>query len=220
MSQIEIHNLNYIVDGQTILNHINLTIDQGEIVTISGPSGSGKSTLAKMIATLLSPTSGEIFYSGKNIEQEEPVHFRRKVSYAMQQPTLFGTTVRENLAFPYQIRKQEFDEDRAQESLKSVGLPANYLDREIKNLSGGEKQRVALLRNIIILPETLILDEVTAGLDADNRQIIYDLINRLQHQGLTIIIVTHDQQEITQAKRLITMAHGQIKGDEKHELSR
>ena len=173
MEQIVFQNISYRVDDKQILDDISLKIDKGEIVTIAGPSGSGKSTLVRILASLITPTAGKIIYAGKDIEEEEPISYRRRVSYAMQQPTLFGKTVRENLEFPYQIRQQAFDENRALIALRTVGLSEDYLQREVNNLSGGEKQRVALLRNILILPETLIMDEVTAGLDGDNRTIIY-----------------------------------------------
>lgn len=211
MEQIVFQNISYRVDDKQILDDISLKIDKGEIVTIAGPSGSGKSTLVRILASLITPTAGKIIYAGKDIE-EEPISYRRRVSYAMQQPTLFGKTVRENLEFPYQIRQQAFDENRALIALRTVGLSEDYLQREVNNLSGGEKQRVALLRNILILPETLIMDEVTAGLDGDNRTIIYQLIEKLNQQGVTIIIVTHDEQEIAQAKRLVEIKSGKIMG--------
>lgn len=212
MEQIVFQNISYRVDDKQILDDISLKIDKGEIVTIAGPSGSGKSTLVRILASLITPTAGKIIYAGKDIEEEEPISYRRRVSYAMQQPTLFGKTVRENLEFPYQIRQQAFDENRALIALRTVGLSEDYLQREVNNLSGGEKQRVALLRNILILPETLIMDEVTAGLDGDNRTIIYQLIEKLNQQGVTIIIVTHDEQEIAQAKRLVEIKNGKIMG--------
>lgn len=212
MEQIVFQNISYRVDDKQILTDISLKIDKGEIVTIAGPSGSGKSTLVRILASLVTPTAGKIIYAGKDIEEEEPISYRRRVSYAMQQPTLFGKTVRENLEFPYQIRQQAFDENRALIALRTVGLSEDYLQREVNNLSGGEKQRVALLRNILILPETLIMDEVTAGLDGDNRTIIYQLIEKLNQQGVTIIIVTHDEQEIAQAKRLVEIKSGKIMG--------
>lgn len=212
MEQIVFQNISYRVDDKQILDDISLKIDKGEIVTIAGPSGSGKSTLVRILASLVTPTAGKIIYAGKDIEEEEPISYRRRVSYAMQQPTLFGKTVRENLEFPYQIRQQAFDENRALIALRTVGLSEDYLQREVNNLSGGEKQRVALLRNILILPETLIMDEVTAGLDGDNRTIIYQLIEKLNQQGVTIIIVTHDEQEIAQAKRLVEIKSGKIMG--------
>lgn len=220
MEQIVFQNISYRVDDKQILDDISLKIDKGEIVTIAGPSGSGKSTLVRILASLITPTAGKIIYAGKDIEEEEPISYRRRVSYAMQQPTLFGKTVRENLEFPYQIRQQAFDENRALIALRTVGLSEDYLQREVNNLSGGEKQRVALLRNILILPETLIMDEVTAGLDGDNRMIIYQLIEKLNQQGVTIIIVTHDEQEIAQAKRLVEIKNGKIMGGREHEFSR
>lgn len=220
MEQIVFQNISYRVDDKQILDNISLKIDKGEIVTIAGPSGSGKSTLVRILASLITPTAGKIIYAGKDIEEEEPISYRRRVSYAMQQPTLFGKTVRENLEFPYQIRQQAFDENRALIALRTVGLSEDYLQREVNNLSGGEKQRVALLRNILILPETLIMDEVTAGLDGDNRTIIYQLIEKLNQQGVTIIIVTHDEQEIAQAKRLVEIKNGKIMGGREHEFSR
>lgn len=220
MEQIVFQNISYRVDDKQILDDISLKIDKGEIVTIAGPSGSGKSTLVRILASLITPTAGKIIYAGKDIGEEEPISYRRRVSYAMQQPTLFGKTVRENLEFPYQIRQQAFDENRALIALRTVGLSEDYLQREVNNLSGGEKQRVALLRNILILPETLIMDEVTAGLDGDNRTIIYQLIEKLNQQGVTIIIVTHDEQEIAQAKRLVEIKNGKIMGGREHEFSR
>lgn len=210
MKQIVFEKVAYQVGQQQILHNISLQIDQGEVVTIAGPSGSGKSTLVKLLASLLTPTAGQIWYQGRDITQEEPVAYRRKVSYAMQQPTLFGKTVRENLQFPYELRQLDFDEQRALAGLQAVGLTADYLDREVKNLSGGERQRVALLRNILILPEVLIMDEVTAGLDANNREIIAQLVAQLQQEGVTIIIVTHDEQEIARASRLVEIKQGQI----------
>lgn len=221
MEQIVFEKVAYQVGQQQILHNISLQIDQGEVVTIAGPSGSGKSTLVKLLASLLTPTSGRIWYQGRDVAQEEPVAYRRKVSYAMQQPTLFGKTVRENLQFPYELRQLDFDEQRALAGLQAVGLTAVYLDREVKNLSGGERQRVALLRNILILPEVLIMDEVTAGLDANNREIIAQLVAQLQQEGVTIIIVTHDEQEIARASRLVEIKQGQIMtGGQASEFSR
>ncbi|GKS82160.1 ABC transporter ATP-binding protein [Ligilactobacillus pabuli] len=221
MKQIVFEKVAYQVGQQQILHNISLQIDQGEVVTIAGPSGSGKSTLVKLLASLLTPTAGQIWYQGRDITQEEPVAYRRKVSYAMQQPTLFGKTVRENLQFPYELRQLDFDEQRALAGLQAVGLTAVYLDREVKNLSGGERQRVALLRNILILPEVLIMDEVTAGLDANNREIIAQLVAQLQQEGVTIIIVTHDEQEIARASRLVEIKQGQIMtGGQASEFSR
>lgn len=213
MSLIELENVGYQVDDTAILTDINLNIDKEEWVTLTGPSGGGKSTLVRIIASLLSKTSGQLTFAGQPIESYDPVAYRRRVSYSFQQPTLFGDTVRDNLQFPYQIRQLPFDQDRAIEGLEVVGLAASDLDKAVTDLSGGQRQRVALLRNVMVYPEVLILDEVTAGLDAENKAFVWSLIKRFnQEDHLTIIAITHDQAEIDAAQRLITVKDGRIIG--------
>ncbi|AYM02160.1 ABC transporter ATP-binding protein [Levilactobacillus yiduensis] len=213
MSLIELENVGYQVDDTAILTDINLNIDKEEWVTVTGPSGGGKSTLVRIIASLLSKTSGQLTFAGQPIESYDPVAYRRRVSYSFQQPTLFGDTVRDNLQFPYQIRQLPFDQDRAVEGLEVVGLAASDLDKAVTDLSGGQRQRVALLRNVMVYPEVLILDEVTAGLDSENKAFVWSLIKRFnQEDHLTIIAITHDQAEIDAAKRLITVKDGRIVG--------
>ncbi|KRK47123.1 ABC transporter ATP-binding protein [Secundilactobacillus kimchicus] len=211
MALIELHHMGVTRGGQEILKDVNMMVDKGEMVTITGPSGSGKSTLVRVIASLMSETSGEVRYDGKQVSEYDPVMYRRRVSYSMQQPTLFGDSVRDNLAFPYDIRKVTFDEKRAIEGLEAVKLPSDYLDKPVDQLSGGERQRVALLRNVMFHPETLILDEVTAGLDSANKDVVHDIIkmfNETDH--ITILMVTHDQEEITAANRLLQVEAGRI----------
>lgn len=213
MSLIELENVGYQVADTAILTDINLNIDKEEWVTLTGPSGGGKSTLVRIIASLLSKTSGQLTFAGQPIESYDPVAYRRRVSYSFQQPTLFGDTVRDNLQFPYQIRQLPFDQDRAIEGLEVVGLAASDLDKAVTDLSGGQRQRVALLRNVMVYPEVLILDEVTAGLDAENKAFVWSLIKRFnQEDHLTIIAITHDQAEIDAAQRLITVKDGRIIG--------
>ena len=164
MHLLEIKNLNYSVDGNTVLKNINLSVNSGDFLTIIGPSGAGKSTLLKIIASLLTPTSGSIEYEGKDISQYSPLEYRRQVSYCFQQPSLFGKTVRDNLIFPYQIRREEVNEEHLTELLDKVSLNQNFLKKNINSLSGGEKQRVALIRNLVFLPRILLLDEVPQDL--------------------------------------------------------
>lgn len=213
MSLLELQHVGYRVGGTPILQDVNLKIDKQEWVTIAGPSGSGKSTLVRIIASLLSKTSGELRFAGQPIESYDPIAYRRRVSYAFQQPTLFGETVADNLAFPYQIRQEPFDQQRAITALEYVGLGEGDLTKHVTDLSGGQRQRIALLRNVMIYPEVLILDEVTAGLDADNKAFVWNMIQHFnQDDHLTIIAITHDQSEIESAKRLVTIENGQIVG--------
>lgn len=210
---LEIKDLSYQVSDKQILKHINLNIEKGKYLTVIGPSGSGKSTLMRIIASMISATSGEVLFNGQSIESFEPTDYRQKVSYAFQQPTLFGKTVRENLAFPFEVRNKDFDEKKVNQYLKMVNLDESYIDKSVNDVSGGEKQRIALLRNLLFQPEVLITDEVTAGLDTDNKAIVHKMLQEFNDRGLTILRVTHDESEISEAQATITIKDGELIND-------
>lgn len=209
----QVKHLFYKVDETTILKDINLEIQKGKYITVVGPSGSGKSTLMRILASMISPTSGEVMFDGKSIETYDPISYRQKVSYAFQQPTLFGKTVRENLEFPFEVRKEAVDEAKITDYLKMVNLDDSYIDKSVNDVSGGEKQRIALLRNLLFPPEVLITDEVTAGLDAENKEIVHKMLNQFNQRGLTILRVTHDETEISAATDKITIRKGELIND-------
>ena len=179
------------VSKRTLLAHISFTVAPGEFVTITGPSGSGKSTLLLLLATLLTPTQGQILFSGRPQETYEKTAYRRLVSYCYQQPSLFGETVADNLAFPFQIRQKQVDHDRMVNALAEVNLPADMLDKPIT-------------------AKVLLLDEITTGLDADSKDTVHQVINNFMKQGVTIITVTHDESELAAADRLITIVAGEM----------
>lgn len=209
---IEVKNLNYQVGQQKILKNINLKVPRDAYITFIGPSGSGKSTLMRIIASMLNATSGEVLFNGKNQSEYEPTHYRRKVSYAFQQPTLFGRTIKENLEFPYLVRRKEFDRSLVTQYLEMVNLNETYIDKSVNDVSGGEKQRIALLRNLIFPPEVLITDEVTTGLDTENKTIVRKLIDQFnKERNVTVLRVTHDDTEISEAHNTITIENGEIK---------
>ncbi|MTD42128.1 ATP-binding cassette domain-containing protein [Erwinia sp. CPCC 100877] len=188
-----------------------MSFENGSRTTITGPSGGGKSTYLKLLASLLTPSSGKILFENQNIAELTPEKYRMQVSYCFQQPTLFGQTVRDNFLFPYEIRKQPFDEGHALTLLEEVKLPEQYLDKRITELSGGEKQRIALIRNVLFLPKILLLDEVTAGLDEDSKQIVNQWLLELnQKQQVTLIRVTHDSTELAQATRVRKIIAGRL----------
>ncbi|WP_460016474.1 ABC transporter ATP-binding protein [Lactovum odontotermitis] len=208
MKTFEVKNISYNDAGKEILHDISLDIDEKDhYVTITGPSGGGKSTFLKILSSLLDFSSGELLYRGKSLQELDPIHYRREVSYCFQQPVLFGQTVRECLTFPFEIRKLDFDKEKVLAELAEVNLGADFLDQEISKLSGGEKQRVALVRNMLFEPAVLLLDEVTSGLDSENKTIVRDFINR---QKATIIEVTHDSEEIAQAQHLLRIEEGKL----------
>jgi len=208
---LRLENIGFKVDNEQILEGINLTINKGDIVTVTGPSGGGKSTLLKLMGLLISPNSGNIYYKGKEISTYEPTQYRKQVSYFFQNAVLFDKTVRQNLSFPADIRGEEFDEARAKEGLETVQLPLNYIDKLVKELSGGEKQRVALIRNLMYPPEVLLMDEVTSSLDKENREIVLSFIRRLnEEEQVTILWITHNQEEIDASHEVITLVDGKM----------
>ncbi len=215
MSQeiFRLENVGFKIENQQILEDINFTVNKGDIVTVTGPSGGGKSTLLKLMGLLISPTAGKIYYKNKEIIEYEATEYRKQVSYFFQNAVLFDQTVRQNLSFPADIREDNFDESRAKEGLETVQLPSTYLDKPIKDLSGGEKQRVALIRNLMYPPEVLLMDEVTSSLDQENREAVLSYIHRLNKEELvTILWVTHNQEEINASNEIITLVNGKTEG--------
>ena len=210
MKIFELDNLGLVSPEKMILEGISLSIKEGEHLTITGPSGSGKSSLLKLLAALVSPSSGLIFYQGQDLGDLDPVAYRREVSYCFQQPVLFGQTVRDNVAFPFEIRQIPFDQERVLTALARLNLGPEFLEKPIKDLSGGEKQRVALVRNLLFEPKVLLLDEVSSGLDEKTKILLRTFLKDLHQEGVTLIEVTHDQQEIEAAERLVTIVGGRL----------
>lgn len=208
---LEAKNLHYEVENKKILEDINFTVDKGERVTIIGPSGSGKSTLLKLVGSLILPTKGEVLYAGKNIYDIKMTEYRQEVSYFFQNALLFGETVEDNLRYPYEIRSETFNQTKAEEMLENLQLDKSILTKSINSISGGEKQRVALVRNLLYQPKVLLLDEITSSLDAENRAIVKEHLKKLQSQDdITVLMVTHNEKEIDHADRIIEVINGRI----------
>lgn len=211
MSILSLTDISYQVEQRQILNKVNLEVQAGDFLTLTGPSGGGKSTLLKIIASLISPSDGEIIFQGQNQHDYEITTYRQLVSYCFQQPSLFGQTVADNLQFPFVIRNEASSQVQIEQALTKVNLPTSYLNKNITELSGGEKQRVALLRNTMFLPKILLLDEVTVGLDARSIEIVHQFIKQLwQEAGLTIIQITHNQAELSQAAKVLWLEEGSL----------
>lgn len=207
--------VHYQIDEQVILDAVSFTLKPGEFKLITGPSGCGKSTLLKIVSSLLSPTRGSITFNGKNIDNIAPEEYRKQVSYCFQTPTLFGDTVYDNLALPYQIRQLKPDEKKMRQDLAQLALPDSLLKKGIDELSGGEKQRISLIRNLQFMPKVLLLDEITSALDEDNKRNVNELIQRLvADQGLAVLWVTHDKDEIEHADEVITLPVSRVNSQE------
>ena len=215
MALLELSNISYIVKDKSIIRDVSLSVNQGDYITIVGPSGSGKSTLLKLCSDLISPTSGTITYNDRPLTAIDPESYRREVSYCFQRPYLFAKTVRRNILFPYDIRGLEPDMSRIEYLFDLLHMPLNYMERRNDELSGGEMQRICLIRSLIFEPKVLLLDEVTSALDATNTSIVENVIDELHKKGITIISITHnEEQSLRTANRRITIVDGQLAKEE------
>jgi putative ABC transport system ATP-binding protein len=195
MENLRLNEVSFTTEEKTIIEKINLKIEQGDCISVVGESGSGKSTLLKLLADLISPTEGSIFYKNKDYTAYDPLVLRKKVSYCVQMPYLFGNTVKENLLFPFHIRKETIDYTKIHSFLGDFKLPKDILEKNPHTLSGGEKQRISLIRSLLYTPEVLLLDEVTAALDQENTKIVEAYIKRLNTEGVTILWITHSEEQ-------------------------
>lgn len=212
LSLLKFQNVFFKSDNKTILKDITVSVDQGDYISIVGPSGSGKSTFLKLCCHLISPTGGTITYRDKSVMEQNPLELRKNIAYCFQNPYLFGETVMDNISFPYSIRNIKVDLKRAEKLLQIFNLDEEYLKKNVRNLSGGEKQRIALIRTLLFKPEILLLDEVTSALDVDNTLIVENAMKSLNQNGTTILWVTHNlEQSRKNANKLLTIESGEIK---------
>lgn len=203
---LQLTGVGYRIGERQVLNDINFSIAPGEFKLITGPSGCGKSTLLKIIASLLSPCEGTIQFKGQDYTTLSPEQYRQQVSYCAQTPALFGETVYDNLIFPWQIRNKRTEPDTFLCFLTRFGLPEETLSKSINDLSGGEKQRISLIRNLQFLPDVLLLDEITSALDEENKHNVNDIIHRyVREKNIAVLWVTHDKDEIEHADDVITL---------------
>lgn len=204
-------NVSYETSEGTILKDISIGFKKGEFVTITGPSGSGKSTFLKMINHLVSPSHGGIYYMDKNLFEYDAVELRKEIVMCFQMPYLFGESIYDNLSFPFQIRKMNPDQDLIVRTISLFNIGEDLLNKDIRNLSGGEKQRVALARSIIFNPNVLLLDEVTSALDEENTLLVERVIKDLNKKGTTVFWITHDlNQESRLSGRKVHINKGKL----------
>lgn len=201
---------------KSVLEDVNLKIKDGEFMVLVGPSGSGKTTMLKMINRLLEPTDGNIYMDDKRIKDYNQRDLRLSTGYVLQQIALFpNLTVAENIAIIPEMKgwnKDKIKQNTA-ELLEMVGLPAKeYAGRLPSMLSGGEQQRVGIVRAIIGEPKILLMDEPFSALDAISRKQLQVLTKKLHNEfGVTIIFVTHDTDEaLLLADRIAVLQNGQI----------
>ncbi len=192
--------------GRQLLQPVSLQLSPGDVVVLTGSSGSGKSTFLKILASLLTPTTGEIRFQGRDIARLRAEEYRQQVSYCFQTPQLFGQTVYDNLALPWQLRRQTPPQAKLKAALESVNLSPDMLNAAIEPLSGGEKQRIGLLRHLQFVPAVLLLDEVTSALDEENSLTVQSLIRRLvAEHSMAVVWISHDVNDIQQAEHVLRL---------------
>lgn len=199
-----------------VLDNLNFNIEKGEFFVIVGPSGSGKTTSLKLINRLIEQTDGDIFFNNKKLKDYNLRELRLKIGYVLQDIALFpNLTVFENISLIPEMKKmdREIIDEKIDFLLNKVGLePKRYKDRFPEELSGGEKQRVGILRAIISGPEILLMDEPFSALDPISRINLQDLIKELHNEyKITTVFVTHDMSEaIKLADRICFMNDGRV----------
>ncbi|WP_281665977.1 ABC transporter ATP-binding protein [Gemella morbillorum] len=199
-----------------ILDNLSFEIKNGEFFVLIGPSGSGKTTTLKLINRLIEQTEGDIYFQDKKLKDYNLRELRLETGYVLQQIALFpNLTVEENIALIPEMKK--FDKklivEKTKDLLEKVGLdPKLYIKRYPKELSGGEKQRIGILRAIIANPKVLLMDEPFSALDPISRTQLQDLIKQLHNEyKMTTVFVTHDMDEALKlADRICILQDGKV----------
>jgi tungstate transport system ATP-binding protein len=213
MALVEIRGLSKSFGRSEVLKDINLDVQENEVLALIGPTGSGKTTLLRLIDLLDQPTSGHLFFEGVDIchlSSQNKLAMRRKMAMVFQKPVMFKTNVYDNVCYGLKVRGEGKARDEVLRVLKEVDL-LGYESRDANTLSGGEMQRIALARAMVIKPQLLLLDEPTANLDPKSAQDIDSLIKRLANNGTTVIIASHNMLQCRRlADRIAVMANGTI----------
>lgn len=197
MINLEIKNISKTYIQKIILKNVNLVCDKGMLYTILGPSGGGKTTLLKIITGIESPDSGKVLLQEEDISKKS-THLR-KIGMVFQNFALFShLNVYENIAYGLKAKKlsNKEIENKIFDGLKLISLDISFLKRNVNTLSGGEKQRVALLRTMLSQPNVILMDEPLSNVDANLRTILREDLRKLQKElNMTMLYVTHDKEE-------------------------
>ncbi len=199
--------------GRTVLELEHLAVDRGDVLAIVGPNGAGKSTLFLALALLLKAERGGMVFDGRPVHELSPLEYRRRIALVLQEPLLMDLSVRENVMLGLKFRGMSSHEieKRLAPWLERLDI-AHLADREARQLSGGEAQRVSLARAFVLNPDLLLLDEPFTALDSPTRaRLLEDLKSVLAETGITTIFITHDLPEALKlGTRLAVILEGRL----------
>ena len=217
MPTIQFNGVSYSVDQHVILKDITASFQDKSITTLVGPSGSGKTTILKLCNGLISATNGNIYIDGREITSFAPNLLRKTCGIVLQNAPIIRGTVYDNLALPRKLHKESFTKEEAIQLLAQVNLDVRFLFHDASELSGGQKQKLAIARTLVNRPSVLLLDEITSALDPTSTYEIEQLVQQLNNElHVTIIWITHDMAQAQAISDDTWILHGgelQASGD-------
>jgi ABC-type phosphate transport system ATPase subunit len=214
-----VNNVGKVIDNNIILKSISFKVEPGEILAIVGESGSGKTTLLKTINRMIEIEKGEILLNGASIKKMNPIELRRQACMLLQTPTMLNGTVKDNIEYGLKLRSIHANQNPKEDiqhilqAVRDSGLHKKFLSKDATKLSGGEQQRVALARLLVLEPKVLLLDEPTAAMDPKLTKIIEKTIIELcKKRNLVILWITHNHSQARRVgDRIGVLRNGSLK---------
>ena len=217
---IKVKNISKSYKDAVVLNNVSLEINKGDFTAVMGPSGSGKSTLLYSISSMDNPDEGEVIFEGIDVyklSESELSKFRlNKMGFVFQNSQMLkNLSIFDNIILPGMVAKRESIEvvrARATELMSKMGIE-DIKDRDIREVSGGQLQRAAICRAMINSPEILFMDEPTGALNSEAASQVMEILKKLNQEGISIMLVTHDAKMASMAKKVIYIKDGRLAGE-------
>lgn len=217
---IKVKNISKLYKDAVVLNNVSLEINKGDFTAVMGPSGSGKSTLLYSISSMDNPDEGEVIFEGIDVyklSESELSKFRlNKMGFVFQNSQMLkNLSIFDNIILPGMVAKRESIEvvrARATELMSKMGIE-DIKDRDIREVSGGQLQRAAICRAMINSPEILFMDEPTGALNSEAASQVMEILKKLNQEGISIMLVTHDEKMASMAKKVIYIKDGRLAGE-------